>query len=407
MNNLKVTYVNLYKIIMYGVVFMNLGYLGFTQTNNSLIIQAYTSAIAVITFLIYLTQPKKTSISKVMLCYIVMIIVELSFQLLRLEYLNNGISIVNGLHLIYTYSFTLFFFPILEILKKDKKFTSTLVVLAIGALLVIYIAWYLYNYRGINIMPGLFDAMGEDWIRNGMVRVSGTFLDGLCICYLFIKLLNRDGGNETKKIYIILGILFIYAFSNFVYQSRSQIIAYTVTMVVIYLAFRKGYNINSLLKYIIAMLLLIIIYNLPMTQNLIMSLSLKNDGGMKARVLGLHTYMNLWKEISLINGIGISQDGNYFGFLKFYLSDLGILSSFIRFGVLGGAIFSSIFGIALVRVFLFFNTNKVYSSFLLGLTVYLLMTSIGSQNIYDGSRILMLPIFMAYIELYKVREYKF
>lgn len=402
---MKITYINLYKVIMYVAVFVNLGYLGFTQVNNSLVIQAYTSGMAVITFLIYLTQPNKQPISKLMLTYIVIVIAELLFQLVRLEYLNNGISIVNGLHLIYTYSFILFFFPVLEILVKDKNFALILVKLSMGALLVIFIAWYLYNYKGINLMPGLFTTMGENWVRNGVVRVGGTFLDGFCMCYLFINLLNKN--RKIKKIYSVLGIIFLYIFSNFVYQSRSQIIGYTVTLLVMYLALKKGLTVNNMLKYVIVVLLVGVIYQLPVTQNFFSSLSVRNDGGMNARMLGIQIYTKLWKEISLVNGIGISQDGNYFGGLKFYLSDLGILSSFIRFGILGGTILCGIFGIALERVSVFFDNNKIYSSFLLGLTIYLLMTSVGSQNIYDGSRILMVPIFMAYIEIYKKKIYKF
>ena len=80
-----------------------------------------------------------------------------------------------------------------------------------------------------------------------------------------------------------------------------------------------------------------------------------------------------------------------------YLSDLGILRNLYQYGVVGLLICIMPFINGLRTSLIGLYNKSQYSTLLLGLTVYTIFSSVGSQNVYDYSRILIIPFILAFI----------
>ncbi len=398
---MSLRYVDLYKFIIYILVFLNLRFLDFL-TDNIMQIQLVSIVIAVITWLVYITQPKKVKIdNKCIFVYIFVLLILIIIEIIRVK--NNiyaSISTDGAINLVRNYMFVLLFFPIYEILSSDSKtkqeFIKVITIMGFCALAFRFLGWFIYNYLGFNIMPGYFSVMGYNWIRNGNVRLSGTFLDGFVFVYICLQLL------KSKKIRYILGLAFMIVYSYLVYGSRSQLLCYICVFFILYIV-RTGKIQKGILNLvIISSILIVILYTTSTIQSFLDTFSVNNKmygEGTLVRVNGQKLYQQLWLESSSLLGFGITEDGNYIGLTKYYLSDLGILRNLYQYGIVGFIICIIPFIDGVITAIHGVLKNSRDSVFLLGLVIYTIVTSIASQNVYDYSRIMILPFLLSWIGL--------
>lgn len=400
---MKIRYVDLYKFTIYILVFLNLGFLDFIRNYNSKI-QILTAIITIVLMCIYLIQPQKVSVTdKWILLYICLLFVLTFIEIIRVN--NNvyaSINTSNAINLTRNYIFVLLFFPIYEILNSNNEtkesFIKGIVLLGLGALIFRFGGWFIYNYLGYNLVPGYFDVMGYNWIRNGNVRIGGTFLDGFVFIYLSLQLL-KDRNLKVASKYIAC-LVFMVIYSYFVYGSRSQLLCYICTFAILYVV--KGENIKSGVLNLVLILggLIVILYTTSTVQNFLATFSVDDKmygAGTLVRVNGQKLYQQQWLESSKLFGFGITEDGNYIGLTKYYLSDLGILRNLYQYGVIGFIICIIPFIDGIITAIVGVLKKKQYGVLLLGLVMYTLMTSIASQNVYDYSRIMVLPFLLAFI----------
>lgn len=91
-------------------------------------------------------------------------------------------------------------------------------------------------------------------------------------------------------------------------------------------------------------------------------------------------------------GFGQTTDGNIFNGWKYYISDLGIIRMLYQFGIIG-------FIVCLLPILygcLVDFKRRVYfhGMLLFSLSIFVLITSFASQNLYDYSRIMLLPLLL-------------
>lgn len=401
---MKISYINLYKYIIYGLVFLNLGFLDFAQNNNPQI-QMMTDVVSVFVLLIYLTQRKKLRLNNAgIVLYIFLLFLLVIGEIIRINgNIYSSISVINAINLSRNYLFTLLTFPLFEILQgstqtERNRFIRNICTLGFCALLVRLIGWYIYNYHGIDLIPGYFSMMGYNWIRGGNVRIGGTFLDGLVFVCTSICFLKTKEIKEKLLSGCVLSIMFLYSY--LVYGSRSQIVCYIITFILIYIVNGRNLKKGALNVILILSIIGIFIFSTTVVQNFIASFSINDKlygAGTMVRVDGQKLYQQKWLENSILFGFGITEDGNYFGLTKYYLSDLGILRNLYQYGVVGLLICIMPFINGLRTSLIGLYNKSQYSTLLLGLTVYTIFSSIGSQNVYDYSRILIIPFILAFI----------
>lgn len=402
---MKIRYVDFYKFTIYILVFLNLGFLDFVRNYNSKI-QILTAVITIMLLCLYLIQSQKINITdKWILLYICMLFMLTIVEIIRVKNdVYASVSISNAINLTRNYVFVLLFFPIYEILNSDEKtkenFIKGIVTLGFLALVLRFGGWFIYNYLGYNLVPGYFDVMGYNWIRNGNVRISGTFLDGFVFIYLSLHLLKSRDLKDVSKYVLCLVFMVIYAY--FTYGSRSQLLCYICTFAILYVV--KGESIKTGVLNLVLILggLIVILYTTSTVQNFLATFSVDDNmygAGTLVRINGQKLYQQQWFESSKLLGFGITEDGNYIGLTKYYLSDLGILRNLYQYGIIGFTICIIPFIDGIITSTAGILKKNRYSVFLLGLVMYTIMTSIASQNVYDYSRIMILPFLLAFIGL--------
>lgn len=397
---MKISLINIYETVIYIIVLLNLEILNLTTNLND-----FSQRIAIVlSFLlasVYLFQKNKLFPKNFgVYFYIVSISVYLFIELTRLHFSSfSGFNILDGLNYEKSFFYLLLIMPIFEILKsKATIFIRNICYIGLVALILRFFIWLLFNKYGINIMPGLFEIHGYNWTHGGgYVRLQGTFLDGLVFTYFGIKLFKSVLIKDRIRNTVIIGFMFFY--SAEVFSSRAQIICYLVVLLVLYIWNSKD-KLDAFFKCFLGLVLIMILFNLPMTKKFISSFSVNDPtygAGSMVRVLGSQLYSNEWHNSSFLFGFGIASDENYFGNIKYYLSDLGIISYLFEFGIVGFILFlfPMLEGI-LVGIK---NTKDDDSLLLFLLSFYTLISSFMSQNVYDYIRILIIP-FLLGISLY-------
>lgn len=395
---MKINFFNIYEYILYMIILLNLEILNVTKNLDHLS-QTISVVLTFIVFLLYIMQKDKI-VPKIFAVYFYFIFffIYLVFELIRLQYFSfSGLKPISALSLEKTFFYILLTMPVFEILKrKEKIFLRNVVYIGLVILIVRCSVWLLYNKFGINIMPGLFEVRGYNWTHgDGYVRLTGTFLDGLIFTFFGIKLFETK--IYRRKFYYSFILLFLFFYSYVVYSSRSQMICYLITLLIIYIWNSKNKS-HTIFNCFIGIMLVLIVLQLPITKNFISTFS-SNDvtygQGTMARIIGNRFYQSEWKNSSILFGFGIAEDGNYFGNTQYFLSDLGIVGYIFEFGIIGFIIAllpmaeGILTGIKFIR-----NDNGLL---LFSLSIYTLLTSFMSQNVYDYIRILILPFILGFV----------
>ncbi|HFU4017335.1 TPA: hypothetical protein ACGOZY_002169, partial [Streptococcus suis] len=336
----------------------------------------------------------KKSVNKIILFLIISILLMFSYNLFRTSIpINELLSFGEKFTRIRNYFFVLLTFPIIEVLQNEEKKTFLRNIFFMGFFAICYrlIFWYLYNYMGINLAPGIFEERGYNWTRYGKVRLQGLFLDGFLLSYLSCYLFYYR--NAKSKILYIVFLSVVLFYEVYVYASRSQLIGFLAIISMICIL-RDSTILKKLLELASFLIVSFVFISSSYFSNFVDSFSISNStygAGTKVRLIGQSYFHYYWTHNKLF-GFGISRDGNIFQGFKYYLSDLGIVSFLYQFGLYGFLVTISplIYGI-----YVGFRKRVSFEGILLlAVSLFSIVTSFASQNIYDYSRILILPIIL-------------
>lgn len=404
---MKISFFSIYELLLYVIIILNLEVLSVISNLDNLS-QTISVILTFIIFLLYIIQKDKIIPTDfAVYFYLIAIFVYLAFELIRLHYFSfSGLKIANALSLEKNFFYILLTMPVFEIFEKKKEiFLKNIVYIGLVILVIRFVVWFLYNKLGINIMPGLFEVRGYNWTHgNGYVRLTGTFLDGLIFTFFGIKLFKTKSYQKNLYYGAIMLFLFFYAFA--VYSSRSQLICYLITILIIYIWNSKN-KLHTAVNCFMGLVLILIVLQLPITKNFIASFS-ANDAtygeGTMVRIFGNKFYQNEWKNRSILFGFGIAEDGNYFGNTQYFLSDLGIMSYIFEFGIVGFIL--SLLPMTVGAVTGIKSIKNDDGLLLFSLSIYTLLTSFMSQNVYDYIRILIIPFILGITLFVKYQKNK-
>ncbi|WP_076459419.1 hypothetical protein [Limosilactobacillus caccae] len=402
---MKISFFSIYEFLLYVIIILNLEVLSIVSNLDN-VSQTISVVLTFVVFLLYIIQKNKIVPNEfTVYFYSISIFAYLAFEIIRLRYSSfSGLKITSALSLEKNFSYILLAMPVFELLEQKKKsFLRNVVYIGLIILVVRCIVWLLYNKFGINVMPGLFEVRGYNWTHgDGYVRLTGTFLDGLIFTFFGIKLFKTKSYQEGLYYGLITVFLFFYAYA--VYSSRSQLVCYAITILIIYIWSSKN-KLHTIFNCFIGLILVLLILQFPITKNFIASFS-SNDvtygEGTMVRIFGSKFYQNEWENSSILFGFGIAEDGNYFGNTQYFLSDLGIISYIFEFGIIGFILTilpmmqGLIVGIKSIK-----NEDGLL---LFSLSIYTLLTSFMSQNVYDYIRILIIPFILGIILFVKYQK---
>ncbi|MCE6034535.1 hypothetical protein [Levilactobacillus brevis] len=402
---MKISFFDIYEFLLYIIVILNLEVLNVISNLDNLA-QTISVVLTFVVLLLYIFQKNKIIPKNfIVYFYLISIFIYLCFEIIRLHYFSfSGLNILNALSLEKNFFYILLTMPIFEILEKKKKiFLRNIIYIGLIVLVFRGVVWFLFNKFGINLMSGLFEVRGYNWTHgNGYVRLTGTFLDGLIFSFFGIEFFRTRLYKE--RLYYGIILLFLLFYSCVVYSSRSQLICYLITMLFIYIWNSKN-KLHTILNCLLAIVLVLIILQLPVAKNFIASFS-SNDAtygeGTLVRMLGTSFYQNEWQNNNILFGFGIAEDGNYVGNTQYFLSDLGIISYIFEFGIIGFilAVLPMLEGI---RVGI--KSIKTNDGLLLfSLSIYTMLSSFMSQNVYDYIRILIVPFILGIILFVKYQQ---
>lgn len=405
---MKIKYTSIYAYLIYIIVFLNLGFFNlimpFEYTGMLL-----AAVISIITFFIYIFQPVKYKLpGKWYQIYLMLIFCIYIYHFFNLKKTNiSSMTLLSAFNNNEGIFLLLLVFPIYEILKgNDKeKFLKNLAILGYLALMIRLIVWGMYNFINIDIAPYMI--RGLDWNRmvlgRSFIRVSGTFLD----IYTFIYSINaffKSIYSHHYKISAFIGILFIFLYSVLISQYRMVSLALLSVLILVIL--KETYNsqrrlLNVLLFIMLIILIMIIGHGIIM--NFINSFSLNASTGSSTstRLNGLPFIEEEWKNSSIWNGFGFSNNNMTYMNMTYWLSDYGFLANLFQFGIIGFLIclVPFIYGIYF-SIVSFFKEKNIY---VLGFTVYLLITS-TTFNPMRNQYISILPFYIAFMLFYKERN---
>lgn len=405
---MKIKYTSIYAYLIYIIVFLNLGFFNlimpFEYTGMLL-----AAVISIITFFIYIFQPVKYKLpGKWYQIYLMLIFCIYIYHFFNLKKTNiSSMTLLSAFNNNEGIFLLLLVFPIYEILKgNDKeKFLKNLAILGYLALMIRLIVWGMYNFINIDIAPYMI--RGLDWNRmvlgRSFIRVSGTFLD----IYTFIYSINaffKSIYSHHYKISAFIGIIFIFLYSVLISQYRMVSLALLSVLILVIL--KETYNsqrrlLNVLLFIMLIILIMIIGHGIIM--NFINSFSLNASTGSSTstRLNGLPFIEEEWKNSSIWNGFGFSNDNMTYMNMTYWLSDYGFLANLFQFGIIGFLIclVPFIYGIYF-SIVSFFKEKNIY---VLGFTVYLLITS-TTFNPMRNQYISILPFYIAFMLFYKERN---
>lgn len=401
---MKINTKDIMRYFIYVVVFLNLGYCSMFR-NNIFRMMLLGTFISGIMFLIYcMNKKEKIGMSKMLWTYFILFYTIYFIQILRFEIARDSIvsfSSIWDLLLMYNNYFQILFcaFPIYKLLKeKDTRFINGLVVLGYIMLFLRLICWITYNYNGIILMPNF---IRENWKREifGHIysRVSGTFIDGFLFCFSLHKFFQVK---YHKKIKYFMGMVFILFFTVFVYQSRANLIYFLITFFITLIALpvNKKKHTNKIL--IVLLIVMIVLVN----SNSIIEFfkgfsvnSLKYGAGTQVRIMAIQYFGNIMKQKSVLFGIGFTQDS--FHNSLYYMSDLGILANFFKFGIIGMIVF--LFPIfCAIKIIVKNGVKKMkydsYYAFFFSLSVYVILMVINLDP-YAYHMIGIMPIFLGFL----------
>lgn len=398
---MKINYEKTYESLIYIILFvLSLKYWG-----------VYFSIAIVLTFLvmlIYLSQPNRYHFNnKVVPIYILVLCIMMLIQFFRsrivqpymtLDYIFNEYGGCLLLPLA---------FPIYQILRKNKnQFLKNINKIGCTALGLKSLSWLLFNFFHINF--GYYQLGGRvgfsRYFGNLLFyRISGTFLDGFLFTYT-CYLIFRKETNNRKRLVAILELAFLVFFAVVVYQSRSEIIFFLGTFLVmlIYTVNKKENKYLSMFFTLIFLTILVILFKEKIL-NFMDTFSINSENGISTlvRQYEYSYFSQLWKKSNIWLGFGFFLDSGVFinANITLWLSDMGILLQLYQFGILGFIISIIPFGYGIILCFrILIKKGVTFLSIFVGFTAYYLLSLI-SFNPYLYVLYPLLPLYLG-MQLY-------
>lgn len=383
---------DIYRYFLYVIFFLNLSFFNIFS-DLTYAIQKLSVYLIFLLLIIYSLQKRKSKITAFTSITIFLFCSLVTFNLFRQGVPVNGFLLFSEkIFLLRNFSFILLVFPISEILNSKYSLNFLKVVFILGMLAILFrsFIWFSYNYAGLNIAPGIIAERGINWTRYGAVRLQALFLDGYVLAYVLCKLLLSASKHKLSYSLFLLITLF---YEGIIYASRSQLIGFCAMFITIYLFRTK--NLRSKVLSLFTLILISLGITLsPYYNEFLDSFSITNSdygAGTMVRIVGRKYYQEIWRQVKIF-GFGQTADGNIFSGWKYYLSDLGIIRILYQFGIIG-------FIICLLPIlygcYAGFKHRMHFEGMLLfSLSIFVFITSFASQNLYDYSRIMLLPLLL-------------
>lgn len=383
---------DIYRYFLYVIFFLNLSFFNIFS-DLTYAIQNLSVYLIFLLLIIYSLQKRKSKITAFTSITIFLFCSLVTFNLFRQGVPVNGFLLFSEkIFLLRNFSFILLVFPISEILNSKYSLNFLKVVFILGMLAILFrsFIWFSYNYAGLNIAPGIIAERGINWTRYGAVRLQALFLDGYVLAYVLCKLLLSASKHKLSYSLFLLITLF---YEGIIYASRSQLIGFCTMFITIYLFRTKNLR-NKVLSLFTLILISLGITLSPYYNEFLDSFSVTNSdygAGTMVRIVGRKYYQEIWRQVKIF-GFGQTADGNIFSGWKYYLSDLGIIRILYQFGIIG-------FIICLLPIlygcYAGFKHRMHFEGMLLfSLSIFVFITSFASQNLYDYSRIMLLPLLL-------------
>lgn len=383
---------DLYRYFLYIIFFLNLSFFNIFS-DLTYAIQRLSVYLTFLLLIIYSLQKRKSKVTAFTSITIFLFCLLVTFNFFRQGVPVNGFLLFSEkIFLLRNFSFILLVFPISEILNSKYSLNFLKVVFILGMLAILFrsFIWFSYNYAGLNIAPGIIAERGINWTRYGAVRLQALFLDGYVLAYVLCKLLLSASKHKLSYSLFLLITLF---YEGIIYASRSQLIGFCAMFITIYLFRTK--NLRSKVLSLFTLILISLGITLsPYYNEFLDSFSITNSdygAGTMVRIVGRKYYQEIWRQVKIF-GFGQTADGNIFSGWKYYLSDLGIIRILYQFGIIG-------FIICLLPIlygcYAGFKHRMHFEGMLLfSLSIFVFITSFASQNLYDYSRIMLLPLLL-------------
>ncbi|RHT51370.1 hypothetical protein DW768_09480 [Ruminococcus sp. AM29-26] len=299
---------------------------------------------------------------------------------------------------IYHYLYILLFWPIIYYLETDKnhitKLIKTILKTTVFVLLLKFLIWFFYNYLGLDIIHYMILEGGEGWSRNGHQRLFLPVLLCFLVAYSTMKIFCEKGIRNKFVHVLLLCISIAYIFV--VYATKAMVVILICTFASIWIFKNRDSTKKKLAIIVLLIITIIAIYFGNIIELYIGSI---DKWSIMCRQYALEYYMGLIKNYKLFGFSLVTESmelqngwgGNY------YFSDLGIVSKFFEFGFWG-----IIFFVPIIRIiYLSLKTKFNYQNckvFLIGLVVYVVASSIISNDIYLYRNMLSFPFVIGVIE---------
>ena len=327
-------------------------------------------------------------INRFLACFFLFLVVELIYGYI------GGTSFSNCLIVLYKYLWLFLFYPIVYMLKvaaDDIRVLRNICIFSTIWLLFQTYVWWKFNFRGNDVFHYLlFHFNAGEWVRNGLQRLPGVAFLGMIFSfsvYLFVveKVM-------LKKIFALSIIVFLLWYTLKVFQSRGQLISIFVTLFIVCFFIKE----NVILKFFIFMIAVFLLWYLFESEFILDFIHSFNDSSTRMRSLAVSYFLNLFLENFLL-GCRVFMVSDYTG--SFYFSDMGILSKFVEFGIIGGILFMFPFGRFFWIIFKTYKNEKKII-FYISLCVYTLISSFLSNDVYEPKWYLIaMPFILAYFEI--------
>lgn len=405
---MKIKMKDIMCFLIYIVVALDLGYFSM-RSNNIFRMMTLATVLSGIVFILYLYEKRKVSRS-LNIISLFFILFYILFILNLIRYLlapNSLISFTSVFDLLLMYSnyfqILLLGLPIAYLLKcEPEKLIKGIVFLGYLILTLKFLCWFEYNFLNRIVMPSFIN---ENWKREVLgstfVRVKGTFLDGFLFLYSFHKFIDE------KKCCSLIEMVFVIFYTAIIYQSRANFLYMIATMLVtiLLLPVKKNKFTNKVCFFLLLGLLFLANINLIITFiNGFSVNSIKYGAGSRVRIEALSFFLYMVRKKSFLFGIGFTQDS--FNNNLYYMSDLGIMANFLKFGILGIAVFLMPFACAISILFREgqkkLEEDPFYRLFF-SLTLYLVIMQINLDP-YMYSMIGIMPVFVGML-IYYFKEF--
>lgn len=377
-----------YEILISIILIFNLG---FFYIGNLPKLTLEVNIIVMVMLYILFAVKKIIQPSGKTLIYFFILTIFISIEILR----SNNLATNDEIFKMLPYTYVLMTIPFLDYIKRDSlsHFMKLLVIFDTAALTFRSLVWCMYNFFGMQLFSGIFDQRGRDWSKGTTIRISSTFLDGIVFAYLCYLLLTKNL-SKKKKITIFLLLLIQFFYANYVYESRSQILCFLISGLAIYLV-RFSKSSNKIIWLILGILASFMIYFSTFFQNMLMSFNINGSYGASTlvRFQGMAYFKDIFleKTSNIFWGFGIDQDTHIVpGMIgKIYISDIGSIGYLFEYGIIG--IIVSFYPFLMNIV----DDIRKRNAFCMGVVVYILLSSIMAQNIFDSVRIIGVPFALA------------